>query len=338
MARRFLPVILPGVFLLAAAAAVGSSGSGQRHTIGRRLAGTAVVAFIGWQYVVAAAPVAAHVEYRGAIHAVESLANRIADRDLVIVEGRNAQSDMHVFAVPLAYVHRRNVLVLDSPVPDRRMFEAFLADATKRYARVLFVGSAGTDLLSRRISASPVASGQVTLPEYATTAWNEYPSGPRTKNLGYNLYQLTLAAAERRGFVLDVGTLDDLNLVRFHARETTEGRTIRWTGPQSFIAATGLTGAERELEIVMHDGGRPAQALEAAVEVFFNETPLGRIRVTKGFQTYRLVLPANIVQKAGESDDPAQIRLVSTTWRPRDFLGGTDDRALGVMVDRVEIH
>jgi hypothetical protein len=338
IARRYLPVILPGLLLLAAAGALGVPEGDARRKAWRTLAGLALLGFIGWQYAVAAAPVAAHVEYRGAIREVEKLAQRITSRDLVLFEGRSNDSDVHVFALPLAYSYGRDVLVLQSPRPDRRKFEDFLRWATGHYERVLIIAGAGTDLLSRTIIATPVASSPMSLPEYATASWNEFPAGARQKDLGYSIYQLTIGETEPHGFVLDVGTLDDLHVLRFRARETAEGRTFRWTGPQSFVAVTGLTGNERRLTMVMHDGGRPANAPPADVELFFNETPLGKIHVGSGFQEYAVTLPPEIVRAASTSQDPAILRIVSSTWAPRDYLGGTDDRALGVMVDRVEIH
>ena len=338
MARRFLPVILPGLLLLAAAGALGVPEGDARRRAWRTFAGVILLGFIGWQYAVAAAPVAAHVEYRGAIREVEKLAQRITSRDLVLFEGRNADSDMHVFALPLAYAYGHDVLVLQSPRPDRRKFEEFMRWATTRYERVLFVASGGTDLLSRTIVATPVAFTPVSLPEYATSPWNEYPAGARQKDLGYCIYQLSVGETEPHGFVLDVGNLDDLHVLRFRARESTQGRTIRWTGPQSFIAVTGLTGNERQLTMVMHDGGRPPNAPPAEIELFLNETPLGKIHVRSGFKEYSLTLPAEVVRAATTSPDPAILRIVTSTWSPRDYLGGTDDRALGVMVDRVEIH
>jgi hypothetical protein len=338
LARRFLPMILPGVCLLAAGALVGASGSGQTYRIGRRLAGTLGVAFIAWEFWTAAAPVAAHVEYRGAIRAVEQLAARVTDRDLVLFESRNSNSDVHVLAVPLAYAFGKHVLLLEEARPDRARFEAFLEQALRRYDRVLFVASIGTDLLSQRLSGEPIAAGPLMLPEYATASYNSFPDGPRTKDLGYNLYQLSVGDVERQGFTLDVGRMDDLNVLRFHARETNDGRSVRWTGPQSFIAVTGLVGTEREIVLVMHNGGRPENAPPAEVEVSFNDTLLGKIQVGFGFQTYRLALPADLVQRAAAATEPAQIRLRSNTWSPKDYGGGLDDRALGVMIDRVEIH
>ncbi len=50
---------------------------------------------------------------------------RSGDRDLLVVESRNA-SDTHVLALPLAYIYARNVLVLNSPKPDKTAFAGFL--------------------------------------------------------------------------------------------------------------------------------------------------------------------------------------------------------------------
>ena len=338
LARRFLPMVLPGLCLLAAGALVGASGSGETHRVGRRFAGTLGVLFIAWQFWTAAAPVAAHVEYRGAIREVELLAARVTDRDLVLFESRDSNSDVHVLAVPLAYAFGKQVLVLEQARPDRARFEKFLQQALQKYERVLFVASIGTDLLSQRVDGRPIGAGPIMLPEYATAPFGSFPDGPRMKDLGYNLYQLSLGDVERHGFTLDVGTMDDLHVLRFHARETTEGRSVRWTGPQSFIAVTGLMGTERELVLVMHNGGRPEKAPPAEIEVAFNDTVLGKVQVPSGFEAYRFALPAELAQRAAATAEPAQIRLRSNTWSPKDYVGGTDDRALGVMIDRVEIH
>jgi len=339
MTRRFLPVILPGALLLAAAAAVGpASGTPKGWRLARTIIGVLFLAFLGQRYIAAAAPVMPHVEYAGIIPYTERLASTFGDRDLVIVESRNVTgSDTHVFALPLAYIYGRNVLVLSSPRPDKAMLEAFLSDARQRYAHVYFVGGGGTDLLSSHITARPVADARVQVPEY-DSPWNAYPQGVRRKDFEYSVYELALGTAGANGFSLDVGFQDDLNVVRFHAKETSDGRTVRWTGPQSFVAITGLTGRERTLSLVMHDGGRPAGAMPARVTVYFNDALVGTVDVTSGFRTYDLPLPPDAVARAATMSAPAQLRLVSTTWNPRALLGGNDDRDLGVMVDRVEVR
>ena len=340
MARRFLPVILPAALLFGARAALGPAGGGG--SLGRQglrsVAGAVFLCLLGWQYHAAAAPIESHREYQGIIRAVEQLASRFGPRDLVIVEGRNAGQDTHVFALPLAYLYDRQVLVLDSPRPDKAMLSAFLAQALQRHDRVLFVGGGGTDLLARRIAATPVGDGRIQVPEYEVTPWTRYPQRSHRKDFDYSIYQLLLDTPQSSPFVLDVGFQDDLHVVRFHAKERTEGRTIRWTGPQSFVSVAGLTGSERTFAVVMHDGGRPSQAPRAQVQVFFNEVLLGVLEVGKGFKTYTLPLPADAVRAAAGQNDPVVVRLVSSVWSPKQLLLGNDDRELGVMLDSVEIH
>jgi 4-amino-4-deoxy-L-arabinose transferase-like glycosyltransferase len=350
MARRFLPVFLPGALLLAAAAAFGvprvrSAEEGHpRRRLGLWRWMQLVVAgvfliWIGRQYVAAAEPVTHHVEYAGVIPYLETVAARIGDRDLLLLESRDAATDLHVFALPLAYIYARNVLVLATIQPDKRQLEAFLTDALQRYDRVLFLGGGGTNLLSRRIVATPLADGRVHFPEYAHTPWNVYPSGTRRKDFDYSLYQLAIGQQPTGGFVLDVGDRDDLNVLRFHAKEQSDGRSVRWTSNQSFIAIPGLTGTEREVLLTIHDGGRPPQAPRPTVELFLDDVRIGAFAVSAGFTTYRVALPPDLVAAAAAREEPARLRLLlSSTWNPRALLGTSDDRDLGVMVDRVEVH
>jgi hypothetical protein len=340
MSRRFLPVILPMALLLAAAAAMGPWGAGRPRLQALRMAcGAILLAVLGAQYAIASAPLVRHVEYAGAIPYLERLASRFTERDLILVEARDA-SDLFVLATPLAYIYARPVLVLASAVPDPPRFRAFLGDAQRRYDRVFFLGGGGTELLSRDISATPVGGDTIQVPEYDERPWNEYPDRVDMKEFDYSIYLLATDVAEPGPFVLDVGFQDDLHVLRFHAKERDEtvGRTVRWTGPQSFVSVTGLVGDEREVVLLMHDGGRPAGAPQARVEVFFDEVPLGTIDVGAGFRTYRLALPAEVVEQAADRAAPTRLRMLSTTWVPAEILGGSDTRELGVMLDRVEIR
>jgi hypothetical protein len=338
MSRRFATMILPGLLLFAAAAAIGPvAGRLRGWQIPRVLAGTALLIWLGLQYSARAQPVLGHVEYAGMVDHVERLAGRFTDRDLVIVEAR-ILGDVHVFGLPLAYLHRRNVLALSTEVPDKGLLERFLQDAMLRYSRVYFIGGGGTELLSRRIGARAIADGRAEVPEYAHTPWNVYPDGPRRKDFNYTIYELTLGETKSAGFSIDIGHQDDLHVVGFFAKEVTEGRSVRWTQDRSRISVPGLSGRERTIRFVFHDGGRPATAPPATVAVFFNDVSLGTIPVGSGFSAYDVALPAALAQQAGALDAPARITLESSTWRPRDYLPVADDRALGVMLDRVEVH
>ena len=145
-ARRFIPIILPGTLLLVAAAAlVGIRGRWRLVRILRIPIGVVFLGLLAANYARASRPISMHVEYAGIVPRLEQLASRIGGDDLLIVESRNA-SDVHVLALPLAYIYARNVLVLSSPAPDKPTFAGFLQWARPRYRRVLFMGGGGTDL------------------------------------------------------------------------------------------------------------------------------------------------------------------------------------------------
>ena len=337
-ARRFLPVILPATLLLASAAATwGWRQAGWRRAASG-LIGTLFLALLAGHYARAAAPVLDHVEYAGMIPQLEQLAARIADDELLIVESRDAGSDAHVFALPLAYIYARPVLVFASAVPDREKFAVFLEWARTQYRRVYFLGGGGTDLLSRHWRAVSIASQRFQVPEYES-AWNAYPRTIRRKEFDFGLYELLPGSGDASpAFDLDVGTHDDLHVVRFHAKEEASGRTMRWSQRQSFISLPSLRPTHRQIVLVMSSGGRPQAAPPADVTVQLNDHPLGTVRVTDGFKPYVFDLPAGVAAEAAEAEAPSRLRLVTTAWNPHLVIGSGDDRELGVMVDRVQVR
>jgi hypothetical protein len=337
-ARRWLPVILPGTLLLACAAATGALQQSRRRRFVTSAIGLLLIALLAAHYARVSRPIVDHIEYEGLIPQLEQLAGRVGDNDLLIVESRDAGSDAHVFGLPLAYVYARQVLVLNSAVPDKSTFGAFLDWARRRYARVLFLGGGGTDLLSNRWTARAVASQRFQVPEYESSL-NAFPRGVRKKEFDFGLYEvLPPSSAAGLWFDLDVGTRDDLHVVRFHAKEEADGRTIRWSQRQSFVAITTVTPGTREVVLTMSSGGRPPGAPPADVEVSLDDRALGTIHVEDGFRPYTLPIPAELAAKLAASGNPARLRLVAPTWRPRRILGTADDRELGVMVDRVQVR
>lgn len=338
MSRRFLPVILPGLLILGTATLLGSWPIARtKLALMRVAAGLAVLVLVGSTYTTAAAPLVPHVEYRNIIPYVERLAGQFGERDLVLVESRDTGSDLHTLALPLAYIYAKPVLVLHSVTPDPQQVRGFVEYALQSYDRVLFVGTGGTSLLSRSLRAVPLASDRVQIDEFEVTT-DRLPREVRKKEFDYGIYQLTLDDVAGEPFTLDVGDRDDLHVVRFHAKESTEGRMVRWTQDRSELAITGTTGAEREVVLTMSDGGRPASATPARVEIFFNGTSLGAVDVTPGFREYRVALPQALAKAAAQADAPATLRLISTVWSPRTALNVPDNRELGVMLDKVTVR
>jgi hypothetical protein len=339
MARRFLPVILPGALMLIAAAALSTAGGGWRGARAvRPVIGLVFLSLLALHYARASGPVVRHQEYAGLIPNLERLAGSIGDNDLVVAESRDTGDDLHLFALPLAYVYARHVLVLNSARPDKPTFAAFLEWAHMRYRRVLFLGGGGTDLLSHRYGVQPLSSERFQVPEY-DAPHDAYPRFVRQKEFDFGLYAFTSASPrEGQWFALDVGLRDDLHVLRFHAKEVSEGRTFRWTRATSYIAVTVLHPSAREVTLWMNDGGRPSGGVPADVSVFLHNQLLGTVRAGARFTPYTLPIPPDLARRAAAFPDPVELKLVTPVWNPQRVLGGSDDRDLGVMVDRVEVR
>lgn len=338
MMRRFLPVILPATTLLIAAAALAGAERWRAWFGLRVLVPIALLGLVGWSFVSASRPLFDYVEYAGVIPQLERLAGRFTDRDLVLVESRNS-SDMHVLGLPLAYIYARNVLVLSSPRPDRVAFKEFLEWSKGRFDQVYFLGGGGTDLLSRTIGVEALDSHRFQISEYDAPR-NAYPRGVRQKEFDFGIYKFVDASSRAGSLDLDIGSMDDLNVVRTHAKERDAARNItyRWTRDTSYISLVGFTPALSTLTLVMNDGGRPPRVERARVEVSINDRLLGEANVTTGFAPYSFAIPPDVAAAAAASDEPARLKLVTNAWRPIDILATPDSRDLGVMVDRVEVR
>jgi len=345
-ARRFVAVILPGALLLVGAAAfadlrVGGSPAAafdeRRLRWVRAAAGILTVGWLAWHFVGASKPILRHVEYAGLIPKLESLAGRFGDNDLVLVESRGA-SDVHVMALPLAYIYARHVLVFDTTNPDPQLFRAFLDWARERYDRVFFVGGGGTALLSRSMDVAALGGERFQVPEYEL-ALNAYPQGVRFKEFDFSVYEFTGQTPALNGFDVDVGAMDDLYVRRFHAKEQrADGFTFRWTRDASYVSIVGTDARHRRLTIWMGSGGRPAQAGPADVRLTLNDRVLGQVTVGPGVAPFEFDVPVDLAEAIAQSDAAAQLRIETTAWVPAAVAGGRDTRDLGVVVDRIRLE
>ena len=342
-ARRFLAVVIPAALLLIGAAALLPSSlrlpsRSDRRSVRAVLYGVSVVVviFFGQQYLTATQPILTHVEYAGLIPRLEALAARFEETDLLLVESRRA-SDMHVLATPLAYIYGRNVLVLASPRPNGRTFLQFLQWAKGHYRRVFFMGGGGTLVLSRSITAVPIASERFQIPEYEQPR-RTYPRGVRHKEFDFGVYELRPERVSVETFDLDVGTMDDLFVRRFHAKERhSSGTSFRWTRSLSLVAIMGVSPEKRVLTLWLNDGGRPDHLPPATAALYLNDRLLGTVIATSAFEPHRVEVPVDLAEELAASEIAGELRIESSTWNPGQILGVSDRRDVGVMVDRITL-
>jgi hypothetical protein len=346
LARRFVPAILPGAFLFAAAAVFAPLWILPREHRWRRtpalsiasgaigvLAGT----LLAWHYFGASRTIRTHIEYADLIPRIERLAARFADDDLVLVEAREA-SDVHVLALPLAYIYARNILVLDRSRPDKQALLKFLTWARERFKNIYFMAGGGTDLLSAGIGAKIVDSESFRVPEYNKTTYDVYPRSSLLKPFDFTIYRLIADSSDAAPQSLDIGGADDLHLVDFYPKERLAGGalTFRWTEDTSLLLM-GIQPGNREVVLRM-SAGRPRGVAPPSVVVSIDGRQLGTAEPAADFRDHAFPIPGDLASQLAARGASSEIRIQSSTWTPNAVLGGTDNRALGVMVDRAEIR
>jgi hypothetical protein len=342
VARRFLPVILPAMLLFAGAAAFYTPWRGLRGwrawlSRGRQAAGVVVLGLAAWHFCMQTQPILAHVEYADAIPRLEALAGKIHDDDLVLVEYRWA-SDLHVLGLPLAYIYGRNVLVLGTDTPKAADVTALVDWGARHFARVLYMGSGGSRLLSRTLDAKFVSEEAISLPEYERS-WDHFPASHRQKWFVFSLFQLVPYTAPQAPAGLDLQSGDLFAVTDFYALEQDDEVRFRWTTDQSFIRLRLPPSRPTKLTLWMGHGGRPSGVRPATVSVYAGQRLLGSVVVISAdIHPYGFALPPEVIDEAAGGDGFLEIRLDTPTWNPHFVLGTTDDRNLGVMVTRVELR
>ena len=344
MARRFLPIILPMSLLFIGVVAFSGTHrpfprerQARLRYLARFAIGLTFVALLGRQYVTASGQIMNHVEYEGLIPRLEQIAETFTPEDLVIVESR-AASDLHVLALPLAYTYEKNVLVLSTPQPDELTFQEFVKWGHTHYQDIYFLGGGGTRLPVNTIAVEPILSDRFQIPEYESSL-NKYPTEVRFKEFDFGLYKFVPVTRERQPFVLDVGWMDDLQVVQFYAKERlSEDLTFRWSSKQSSVSIVNAPPSSHQVTVWASDGGRPASEEPAYIAVSINDVKLGHALVTTGFLPYTFAIPPNVAEDLGKATTQIPLLIEGNTWNPSKTLSTTDDRELGVMIDRVEIR
>jgi len=296
-----------------------------------------VIGFAAWGFSPQTRPILGHIEYADVIPRIDAVAAQIHDDDLVIIESRGA-SDVHVLGLPLAYIYARNVLVLATDAPPEADVMTLFDWGSRRFARVLYMGSGGSTLLNRAIDAEPVFSDAIWVPEYERS-WDHFPAEARRKSFVFTVFRLVPTRALPESTRVDVGAADELAVSEFHTREQNDELKFRWTTAESQVRLRLPAHRPATLTLWMGNGGRPRTVSPARVTVLIGRRPIGSATVTESaIHPFEFVLPPEVVSEAVAGDGFLVVRLATPTWNPRIALGVPDDRDVGVMVTRVELR
>ncbi len=170
-----------------------------------------------------------------------------------------------------------------------------------------------------------------------------FPRELRTDSPPVAVYQVRARDWQTRAplpHTVEVGVDDFQALVDgFHAAEPFHSTRARWTTGDSRIALPRVASpASGRMDLVLRFAAdRPSGHAPVEVRLAIGGIPVGTITApTIELREYRVALSAAAIARllAG----PSILSMASDVFVPKDLVGGTDDRRLGVMLDWVRVE
>lgn len=336
--RRYVPVVLPA-FVIFMSYALSWLKEAFPHKVGKMIAialGAIMLAF----FVYTDRVIAGHVEFRGVIDQVGSLASRFDEQDILILS--NNRDEPSLIATPLEYIFGKDALIVRPNRPDNEKISA-LVDRWREKGREVFVimGVNGGKLFLPGYALIPVDQFTLSWRELEHS-YNQKPLNVIPVSLPYGIYKAVpreTVAAEGYPWTLDVGGFDYKYLVGgfWEVEQTAEGVSFRWTSEEAVLRVPWRPG-DRPLRLSLClSGWRPAGSPPLPpITVYLGDEPLAELEVGQQFQVYEILIPPHVAATM-QASQTALLRLQAQAWSPSQ-VGIPDERDLGVRLDWLKIE
>ena len=323
--RRFVPVVLPGLFTVAALAAgrLVEWVYFEFRTVATTALGAVLVGLVGGPSL----PVLGEPLWEGGLDQSADVARLFPENAAVLVSPELVGT--HV-PTSLTYLHGVDAVVVQQDEPDDVLREVMLDWLASGRSVFVVLSRGGFSLNAPELVLSEAGGASIDLRTLERTR-ERAPSALVDVSIGLRILQVARAggAAARTG--VDVGTLlDDLvaGLHGFHGPERDgRGDSFRWSGD---VASVAVPGGDRVSLVVA--GARPPEVEPARISVWAGSHPIADgLVLGNDVQTITLDLPES------ERSGPTELTIRSTAFRPQSLGLSSDRRSLGVRLYRVDV-
>lgn len=360
--RRFVPIAYPMFSLSIAYAlvALAATAGGRAGAWGRLRLATAgglaalLVAFLGYTV----RPVAAHVEYHGAVPALHEVAHRLPPDAVLLLRGggstfSSSRDVPDLIATPLRFGYGVNALPVKSSNPGT--YAAPLAQQVAHWQQQgrevdLLLSASGADLVLPGMRLIRLDDLTLRVPEFEQLT-NQKPRNVATLSLDFVRYRVEPASpGNLPTAALPINARDYAAQVRgfYLPEQATDGSVYAWTDGDALLRlpwqADTATTAPITLSLELAAGKRPAHLGPAQVCVSAVPEPapwspalhetlafveLGCVTVGEQEQSYHFGLDPQQLPPAPTAS--LLLRLESVAWIPAvEDPRQNDQRALGV--------
>ena len=323
--RRFVPVVLPGLFTVAALAAgrLVEWVYFEFRTVATTALGAVLVGLVGGPSL----PVLGEPLWENGLDQSADVARLFPENAAVLVSPELVGT--HV-PTSLTYLHRVDAVVVQQDEPDDVLREVMLDWLASGRPVFVVLAGGGFSLSAPELVLSEAGEASIDLRTLERTR-ERAPSALVDVSIGLRILQVARGggAAARTG--VDVGNLlDDLvaGLHGFHGPERDgRGDSFRWSGD---VASVAVPGGDRISLVVA--GARPPEVEPARISVWAGPHPVADgLVLGNEVQTITLDLPES------ERSGPTELTIRSTAFRPQSLGLSSDRRSLGVRLYRVDV-
>ena len=323
--RRFVPVVLPGIFAVAALAA-GRLVEWVYFEF-RVVATTALTAVLVGLVGGPSASVLRQPLWEGALEQSAGVARTFPDGAAVLVSPELVGTHLQT---SLNYLHGVDAVVVQQAEPGDVLGEVMLEWLARGRPVFVVLGQRGFSLSAPELVVSEVAQTSIDLRTLERTRGRE-PRELVDISIGLRILQVARGDGATARTGVDVGNLlDDLvaGLRGFHGPERDgRGDSFRWSEGAASVAIPGGDGVS-----LVVAGARPPGVDPAEISVWAGPHRIADgLVLGSGVQTITLDLPES------ERTGPTELSIRSSVFRPESLGLSPDRRSLGVRVYRVDV-
>ena len=334
--RRFIPIILP-FFLIFAAFAVSKLTLSNRKL--RYVTTFILLSLLSFHNYTLGRTLLKNTDYSGAVDFCETVSKHFAANDIIICNGS-------WLATPLQYIAGRTTLQVSDQTHSKQLEKArrilkLMKAWIDRGKKVYYV-SQDEKIYSTLVDFEYKAT-EVLQTKLLERVSGRLPEKINQMNVAARIYKIKplhkTASLKTDKHTIEVG-YDFLSLIDgFYETEPCflpdpDAVTWRWTGPSATVKLPVEDMGSVKKAIFHIKSNRPDNVADAAVVISAGKNSVKRITIPaegSAFKEYDLVIAEPCPQKAGIFT----ITITSSVWRPSEKNPSTDDRQLGVMVDKI---
>ncbi len=344
--RRFVPIVIP-MFTLFACYAL------KEIALIRKMGmyiSSILITYLILSLAITSSLILNHNEGDGLIKGVSKLSENFKENDIIIM---GSSLEGYELSTPLYYIYDKNVIFLNKYNSYPKIWTRELTPPEKISTGINYLLNKGYNIyivsanhiyidkllyyLSETHKIELVSKEEFSYRHLEPTPDNLLPDKIVDVQMKPNVYKIFKNQSNifiDQNYSIDIGSPLDVLYIEdgFYEREKWGDIYNRWTFGNASIRIP--IQENKDLTLIIRAGGFRSNDIPGAnVTIYLNEKLIGNFTTKGGYEMYNMTAIKNQV-----TSPYSTIRIISSTWKPSEYPGNSDNRDLGINVDKIFIE